>query len=124
VEKAGQVHGRGPAFDESLPMPRLIKILLLVAVLSAAIWYGAHAYAQQQVRSAFAEAGMSDDAAACMGRRLAERLSLLQLHKLSELRGEKHGVHGLVKAVRRMDDPQVVAVTGKSALLCTMRFAR
>lgn len=103
-------------------MPRpLIAILLLVA-LAAAGWFGVHRYAEYRVRSAFVEAGLSDEAAACMGRRLVQRLSLGQLHQLTELRG--HSLHGLVKAARRIDDPRIVEVTSTSALLCTTGLAR
>ncbi|WP_404480928.1 hypothetical protein [Novosphingobium sp. BL-52-GroH] len=105
-------------------MTRLVKTVLLVAGLAAALWFGAHWYAEYRVRHAFAQAGMSDKAAACMGRRLVKHLSLAQLQKLTALQEEKHTVHGLVKAVRRMDDPRIVDVTGTSALLCTAGFAR
>ncbi|WP_159977978.1 MULTISPECIES: hypothetical protein [unclassified Novosphingobium] len=105
-------------------MTRLIKIIAALAVLAAALWYGTHWYAEQRLRTAFAEAGMSDEAAACMGRRLVQRLSLLQLRKLEALQGEHRSVHGLVKAVRRMDDLRIAKVTGSSALLCTTGFAR
>ncbi len=103
---------------------RMIGILAVAVVLAAALWFGANWYAEYRVRTAFAEAGMSDKAAACMGRRLAKHLSFAQLHKLTQLQGQHHSVGKLVKAVREMDDPRIIEVTGTSALLCTSGFAR
>lgn len=103
---------------------RLLKTLLTVAALCAAGWFGAHWYAEYRVRSAFAEAGMNDKAAACMGRRLVKRLTLVQLGKLTALQEENPTPGGLLRAVRRMDDAEIVTVTGSSALLCTTGLAR
>ncbi|AXB76826.1 hypothetical protein [Novosphingobium sp. P6W] len=105
-------------------MTRLITAAVLIAVLAAALWYGTHWYAEQRLRTAFAEAGMTDEAAACMGRRLVQRLSLGQLRKLAALQEEHRSLHGVVKAVERMDDPRITKVTASSALLCTTGFAR
>lgn len=105
-------------------MPRLIKIVVPVAIAGAALWYGAHRYAEHRVRTAFAQAGMTDEAAACMGRRLGERLTLRQLYALSALRDETHDVDQLLRVVQRMDDRSVVRVTATSALLCSTGLAR
>lgn len=105
-------------------MPRLVTVSLILFVLCLTAWYGAHQYAEYRLRSALLEAGLSDKAAACMGRRLAKRLSLGQLRKLTALQEEKHSLRGMVKAVRHMDDPEIVDVTGTAALLCTTGFAR
>lgn len=105
-------------------MSRLIKTLSFIAALTAATWFAAHWYAGYRVRTAFAEAGMSDKAARCMSHRLLGRLSLRQIGKLAALSEEKHSVRGLLRAVRKIDDGEVVSVTAGSALLCTTGLAR
>lgn len=104
-------------------MLRLLKRLLLLVGLLALLWFGAHAYAAHRVRVAFGEAGMGDRAAACMGKRLTRRLSLLQLRKLAALESEEHTVAGLLRAVDRIDDGKVIAVTTSSAALCVTGLA-
>ncbi len=105
-------------------MTRLVTTFALIAVLLAAGWYGSHWYAEYRVRTAFAEAGMREDAAACMGRRLVRHLSLGQIHKLTALQREAHSPEGLVRAAREIDDPRVVKVTGTSLLLCSTGLSR
>jgi hypothetical protein len=105
-------------------MVRFVTTLLFVLALVVATWFGAHWYAEYRVRTAFAKAGMSDAAAACVGHRLVERLSLAQIRKLSALQDEKHDVGGLVRALDRMDDPHVVKVTARSVLLCSTGLSR
>jgi hypothetical protein len=105
-------------------MPRLVTLSLLVVALCVAGWFGVHQYAESRLHGALIEAGLTDKAASCMSRRLARRLSLGQLQKLTALHGHTHSLHQMVKAVRRMDDPEIVDVTGTVALLCTTGFAR
>lgn len=97
---------------------RFLKRLLVLIGLAAVLWYGSHWYAEYRVRTAFAEAGMNDKAATCMGRRLVKRLSLLQLRKLEAFQEEKRTLGGLVRAVRRVNDREVIAVTTSSMALC------
>lgn len=98
---------------------KLVKVLLVLIGLAAVLWFGAHWYAEYRVRTAFAEAGMSDRAAACMGHRLTQRLSLLQIRKLEALQSERKTIGGLVRATRRIGDPEVVRVTAGSIALCS-----
>jgi hypothetical protein len=105
-------------------MLRFITILVLVLVLVVAAWFGTNWYAEYRLRTAFAHAGMSDTAAACMGHRLVQRLSLAQINELARLQEEKQDVGGLVRAFDRMDDPHIVKVVGKSVLLCSSGLSR
>ena len=105
-------------------MPRPFKILLFVAVLLGTLWYGANRYAEQRVRTVFVEAGMTDEAAACMGRRLVERLSLRELHRLMLLQDEARDTAGLVRAAASIEDRRIARVAGTSALLCSTGLAR
>lgn len=106
------------------PMFRLLRRLLALVGLLALLWFGAHAYAAHRVRTAFAEAGMNERAADCMGTRLTRKLSLWQLRKLEALQEERRTVGGLLRAVRRIDDARVVKVTTTSMLLCQAGIAR
>lgn len=103
---------------------RFAKRLLLLIGLAAVLWFGAHWYAGYRIRSAFAEAGMNDKAAACMGHRLTKRLSLWQIRKLEALQEEKQSVGGLVRAARRIDDREVIGVTTSSIALCSTGLAQ
>lgn len=105
-------------------MIRFIKTLALIAALCVATWFAAHWYAEYRVRTAFAEAGLSERAAGCMGRRLVRKLSLQQIHKLTVLQGTAHTPEGMVKAARSIDDPRVVKVTASSLLLCSTGLSR
>ena len=104
-------------------MPRPFKILLFVAVLLGTLWYGANRYAEHRVRTVFLEAGMTDEAAACMGRRFVERLSLRELHRLMLLQDEARDTAGLVRAAS-IEDRRIARVAGTSALLCSTGLAR
>lgn len=101
----------------------MLKRLLAVIGLAAVLWFGAHWYAEYRVRTAFAEAGMNEKAAACMGHRLVKRLSLWQLHKMEAFQEEKHTIGGLVRAARKVNDGKVISVTSSSMLLCTTGLA-
>ncbi|MFT4056991.1 MAG: hypothetical protein QM681_20975 [Novosphingobium sp.] len=105
-------------------MIRLVKTLTFIAVLIAAAWFGAHWYAGYRVRTAFAEAGLSDRAAACMGERLVRKLSLRQIHKLTALQKAAHTPERMVEAAHEIDDPRVVKVTATSLLLCSTGLSR
>lgn len=76
-----------------------------------------------QVKSAMVEAGLSEPNAACMAERMTDRLTLGQLQKLKQLKGEKRGLADYVAAVRRVGDAEAVSVTASSAALCASGFA-
>jgi cAMP phosphodiesterase len=80
--------------------------------------------AESQVRSALLQAGLPADTADCMAGRMARRLSIGQLRKLEQLQGDKRTLADYVAAVRRVGDPEAVAVTASSAALCSMGLAR
>ncbi|MDE2412060.1 MAG: hypothetical protein KGM18_09845 [Sphingomonadales bacterium] len=76
-----------------------------------------------QVKSAMMEAGLSEANSACMATRMTDRLSLGQLQKLKQLRGEKRSLWDYVAAVRRVGDAEAVSVTASSAALCATGMA-
>ena len=73
---------------------------------------------QGQIRSVLVDAGLSPDTAQCMARRLVDRLSARQLHKLETLQGPRRSLGEYIAALQRIDDPEVVRVTIGSAALC------
>jgi len=84
----------------------------------------AQTIAESRVRSALQDAGLSPDQADCMANRMVDRLTVAQLRKLEGLRprsGEPRRPSSLgdfVERVRRVGDPEVIAVTASSAGLC------
>lgn len=77
-----------------------------------------------QVKSAMIDAGLSEPNAACMATRMTDRLSLIQLDKLKQLRGEKQSLADYVTAVRRVGDAEALSVTASSAALCATGLAK
>lgn len=77
-----------------------------------------------QVKSAMLDAGLSEPNAACMATRMTDRLSLGQLNKLKQLKGEKQSLSDYVSAVRRVGDTEALSVTASSAALCASGLAR
>ena len=91
--------------------------LTLAACTPSKLAYG-------QFKSAMIDAGLSERNSACMATRLTDRLSLGQLQKLKQLRGEKRSLGDYVAAVRRVGDTEALAVTASSAALCASGLAR
>lgn len=79
--------------------------------------------AEGRVRSALVDAGVSQSNAACMAERMTDRLSISQLRRLEALRGPKRTLSDYVVMVRRLDDPELVDVTVRSAALCALGLA-
>ena len=95
----------------------LLPLLALAACSPSKLAYG-------QVKSAMTDAGLSEPNAACMATRMTDRLSLGQLQKLKQLRGEKRTLTDYVEAVRRVGDAEALSVTASSAALCAMGLAK
>lgn len=100
---------------------RGVAISLALAALSAC---SPSKLAYGQVKSAMMDAGLSESNSACMAERMTDRLTLGQLQKLKQLKGEKRGLMDYVVAVRRVGDPEAIEVTASSAALCATGLAR
>ena len=102
-------------------MCNLVLVLAPFTVLTACtpskLAYG-------QVKSAMIEAGLSEPTAACMAGRMTDKLSLLQLNRLKQLKGAHRTLGQFVGAVRRVNDAQALEVTASSAALCSVGLAR
>ena len=94
-----------------------MRLWLLAACSPSKIAYGS-------VKSAMRDAGLSEPNAACMAERMTDRLSLMQLQKLKQLKGAKRSLGDYVNAVRRVGDAEALAVTASSAALCATGLAR
>lgn len=92
-------------------------LVVLAACAPSKLAYG-------QVKSAMIDAGLSEPNAACMATRMTDRLSLIQLNKLKQLRGEKQSLADYVAAVRRVGDAEALSVTASSAALCATGLAK
>ena len=95
----------------------IIAVLALTACAPSKLAYGS-------VKSAMIEAGLSEKNAACMATRMTDRLSLVQLNKLKQLKGEKQSLSDYVAAVRRVGDAEALSVTASSAALCATGLAK
>ena len=85
-------------------LPSLILLVALAACSPSKLAYG-------QVKSAMMDAGLSEANSACMAERMTDRLSLGQLQKLKQLKGEKRNLADYVVAVRRVGDAEAIKVT-------------
>ena len=90
----------------------------------------AQTIAESRVRSALQDAGLSADQSECMAGRMVDRLTIEQLRRLEALGprdGEPRrpvGLRDFVERVRRVGDPEVIAVTASSAGLCAAGLSR
>ncbi|PKB25029.1 hypothetical protein B0I00_0210 [Novosphingobium kunmingense] len=100
-------------------MTRLFLVLPLIALAACS----PSKLAFGQVKSAMLDAGLSEPNADCMATRLTDRLSLGQLQKLKQLKGDKRSLADYAAAVRRVGDSEAVAVTASSAALCATGLA-
>jgi len=93
-----------------------LALLVLAACSPSKLAYG-------QVKSAMKDAGLSEANSACMAERLTDRLTLVQLNRLKQLKGEKRGLADYAMAVRRVGDAEAIKVTASSAALCASGLA-
>jgi type IV pilus biogenesis protein CpaD/CtpE len=102
-----------------------MKRAALVALIALAL--SACATPETRVRTALMDAGLSQPIAACMADRMVDRLSLIQLNKLSglkKLRGQdmrKITVEDFLKRTRSLQDPEILGVVSASGLICAIK---
>ena len=96
-------------------------------VTFVALALSACATPETRVRTALMDAGLSRPIAACMADRMVDRLSLVQLNKLSglkKLRGQdmrKITVEDFLKRARSLQDPEILGVVSSSGLICAVK---
>lgn len=102
-------------------MKRVALVTLTALALSAC------ATPETRVRTALMDAGLSKPIATCMADRMVDRLSLIQLNKLSglkKLRGQdmrKVTVEDFLKRTRSLQDPEILGVVTSSGLICAVK---
>lgn len=102
-------------------MRRVAGPLLVVALLSSC------ATPETRVRTALLDAGLSKPIATCMADRMVDRLSLIQLNKLSGLKKlrnsnvQKLSVEEFLKRTRSLQDPEILGVVTSSGLICAVK---
>ena len=95
--------------------------VLAVALLSAC------ATPETRVRTALLDAGLSKPIATCMADRMVDRLSLIQLNKLSGLKKlrdrdiQKLSIDEFLKRTRSLQDPEILGVVTSSGLICAVK---
>ncbi len=102
---------------------------LLIAGLAAALSLSLAACAtpEMQLRDGLHRAGLSKPVSACMADRMVDRLSLLQLRRLSSLQGLKGKrltdmpMAEFLHKVRALKDPEILGVTTSSAAVCAVK---
>ncbi|MFA9200013.1 MAG: hypothetical protein ACEQR8_02320 [Cypionkella sp.] len=103
-----------------------MKSLLGAAVAAGLLAGCVETIAEDRVRSALVEAGLSQGNADCMAGRMVDRLTIAQLKKLEALKaraGERERpvtIAEYLERVRRVGDSEVIAVTASSAGLCAV----
>ena len=96
-------------------------------VAAAALSLSACATPETRVRTALIDAGLSKPIASCMADRMVDRLSLIQLNRLSglkKLRGQdmrKVTVDEFLKRTRSLQDPEILGVVTSSGLICAVK---
>lgn len=102
-------------------MKAIIAPLMAVAMLSAC------ATPETRVRTALMDAGLSKPIASCMADRMVDRLSLIQLNKLSGLKKlrnkdvRKLSVDEFLKRTKSLQDPEILGVVSSSGLICAVK---
>ncbi len=102
-------------------MKRVGTLLIAMAALSSC------ATPETRVRTALINAGLPKPIASCMADRMVDRLSLIQLNKLSglkKLRNQDVGkltVDQFLKRTRSLQDPEILGVVTSSGLICAVK---
>jgi hypothetical protein len=99
---------------------------LILSVLAALTLAGC-ATPETRLRTGLHNAGLSEAMSACMAERMVDRLSLVQLRRLSALGSLKDkritdlSLDQFLRKVRALKDPEILAVSTSSAAICALR---
>jgi hypothetical protein len=102
-------------------MKRIAPVSLAALALSAC------ATPETLIRTALMDAGLSQTMSACMADRMVDRLSLVQLNKLTglkKLRGQDMRnvtVEEFLRRTRSLQDPEILGVATSSGLICAVK---
>ena len=103
----------------------MMKLALPLALLTLAL--AGCATPETRLRTGLNNAGLSKAMSACMAERMVDRLSLVQLRRLSALGSLKDkrivdlSLDQFLHKVRALKDPEILAVSTSSAAICALR---
>lgn len=98
-----------------------------IAALIAVLALSACATPETRVRTALIDAGLPKPIAGCMAARMVDRLSLIQLNRLSGLKKlrdrdiQKISIDEFLKRTRSLQDPEILGVVTSSGLICAIK---
>ena len=100
----------------------MMRRLILPALLSLS---ACASVPENMTRTGLENAGIAPATAACMAKRMVDRLSLLQLRRLSGLgkTGSSKSIDQFLYRVRSLKDAEILSVTTSSAALCATGLA-
>ncbi|KTE28147.1 MULTISPECIES: hypothetical protein [unclassified Sphingopyxis] len=99
----------------------------ILPLVAATLMLAGCATPEARLRTGLNNAGLSKAMSACMAERMVDRLSLVQLRRLSALGSLKEKRLGdlsfdqFLHKVRALKDPEILTVTTSSAALCALR---
>ena len=99
----------------------------ILPLIAAALMLAGCATPEARLRTGLNNAGLSKAMSACMAERMVDRLSLVQLRRLSALGSLKDReitdltLDQFFRKVRALKDPEILAVTTSSAAVCALR---
>ena len=99
----------------------------VLPLVAATLMLAGCATPEARLRTGLNNAGLSKAMSACMAERMVDRLSLVQLRRLSALGSLKEKRLGdlsfdqFLHKVRALKDPEILTVTTSSAALCALR---
>ena len=96
-----------------------------LAVLAVIPLVSACATPESRLRNGLIEAGLSEPIAGCMAERMVDRLSLMQLRRLADLKhaGRAESLEAWLHRVRALRDPEIWTITTRAAALCATGLA-
>ncbi len=101
--------------------------LVALPLLAMSLALAGCATPETRLRTGLNNAGLSKAMSACMAERMVDRLSLLQLRRLSALGSLKDkrvtdlSLDQFFHKVRALKDPEILTVSTSSAALCALR---
>ncbi len=109
-------------------MRKTVIAIAVLALVGIGLWGwfgGVERVTASRIEAVLVDKGIPQPVAACMGGRMAERLSLMQLRKLENLQareGESEvplTMAEFLERLRRVDDREAIEVVGTSAAICS-----
>lgn len=99
----------------------------VIPLIAASLMLAGCATPEARLRTGLNNAGLSKAMSACLAERMVDRLSLLQLRRLSALGSLKDkriadlSLDQFLHKVRALKDPEILTVSTSSAALCALR---